>query len=69
MSMKDDGLSDIIFIEEAEIDLADVKILLFGNELSSLEIIAIAAVFILLLGIVIAAIIVNAQDEYKEKKF
>ena len=69
VSMNDNGLSDIIFIEEAEIDFADVKILLFGSELSSLELIAIAAVFILLIGIVIAAIIVNAQDEYKEKKF
>lgn len=69
VTMKNGGLSDIIFIEEAEIDFADVKILLFGNELSSLEIIAIAAVLILLIGIVITAIIVNAQDEYKEKKF
>lgn len=61
--------SEIIYIEEAETDFADTKILLFGNELSSLELIAIAAILILIIGVVIVAIIINAQDEYKEKKF
>jgi len=69
VSLLGDALSDIIFIEEAEVDFADVKILLFGNELSSLEIIAIAAILLLAIGLVITAIIVNAQDEYREKKF
>lgn len=69
VSLNDKALSEIIYIEEAEVDFADVKILLFGNELSSLEIIAIAAVLVLIVGVIIAAIIINAEDEYKEKKF
>ena len=69
VSLKDGAMSEIIFIEEADVDFADVKILLFGSELSPLELIAIASVFILIIGIVIVAIIINAEDEYKEKKF
>lgn len=69
MTLNDGAMSEIIFIEEADVDFADVKILLFGNELSPLELIAISAVFILIIGVVIVAIIINAEDEYKEKKF
>lgn len=67
LTMQNGSVSDIIYIEAAEVDLADVKILLFGNELSSLETIAIAVIFIFAIGVVIAAIIINAEEEYIEK--
>ncbi|MBQ8165377.1 MAG: hypothetical protein IJZ94_06140 [Clostridia bacterium] len=67
VSMENGAMSDILFIEVAEVDFADVKILLFGNELSSLEIIAVAVILIFVIGVIIAAIIVSARDEYTEK--